>query len=345
VADTKHSKPSKKNDVEDLCVAYILYFDEARGHVPLMIYPDDKYKNDKKYMRPIKYHSIWFFDIEEQAALDHIDLEYKGYTFFGKKFLTKSQRKKRRAGLVEETPETIVIIISLPNDINIFGDDLIRILTKVIRENFEDKLFEMIEADIAKDEVIKTPQIKKKIEKGEELTKKLWELIGKTIDDYFSDVVKQTDTASIKQQKAISYLALKGIDFSHITGVLSKDTFSKIKLFDPNSTANNELALRIPLSITNITIMEDSKELEILVRNNLDEELIDLTVKITHVKEFFEKEIMNQVIDLWFPKEELLFISPILPHVDEYLLFIINAKNERIFSKKIDLNLLRQKEE
>ena len=51
--------------------------------------------------------------LNESDALDHIDLEFKGYTFFGKKFLTQSKREKRRSGLKEETPETIVIIASL----------------------------------------------------------------------------------------------------------------------------------------------------------------------------------------------------------------------------------------
>ena len=54
------------------------FFDEERVHVPLLIYPHDKHKDDKKYMRPIKYHSIWFLPVDEQEALDHIDLEYKG---------------------------------------------------------------------------------------------------------------------------------------------------------------------------------------------------------------------------------------------------------------------------
>ncbi|MBA7605491.1 hypothetical protein ES703_12624 [subsurface metagenome] len=80
-------------------------------------------------MRPINYHPIWFLETEE---LDHIDLEYKGYAFFGKKFSAKSKRKKRRAGLEEETPETIVVVVSLPIELEIFGDDLIRKLTDEI---------------------------------------------------------------------------------------------------------------------------------------------------------------------------------------------------------------------
>ena len=120
--------------LEELCYVYILYFDEERGHMPLLMYPDDELRKDKEFMRPIKYHPVWFLEIEESEALDHIDLEFKGYTFFGKKFLAKSEREKRRAGLDETTPETIVIIISVPNDLNIFGDELLKQLIQIIEE-------------------------------------------------------------------------------------------------------------------------------------------------------------------------------------------------------------------
>ena len=115
---------SVKNPFEELAVVYVLYFDEAQGHMPLLIYPVEKYKNDKAFMRPIKYHPIWFLSLDESDALDHIDLEFKGYTFFGKKFLTKSNREKRRAGLEEETPETIVIIVSYQIKLNFLGTNL-----------------------------------------------------------------------------------------------------------------------------------------------------------------------------------------------------------------------------
>ena len=114
MADLFDNSSSEETPFIELCVIYILYFDEARGHVPLLIYPNDKYKENKKYMRPINFHPVWFLPVDDEKGLDHIDLEYKGFTFFGKKFLTKSKRIKRRAGLKEETPETIVIIASLP---------------------------------------------------------------------------------------------------------------------------------------------------------------------------------------------------------------------------------------
>ncbi|TFG01524.1 MAG: hypothetical protein EU540_03510 [Promethearchaeota archaeon] len=346
MVDLFNSKSLEKALKEEICVVYILYFDEAKGHVPLLIFPFEegsKLKDNKRFMRPIKYHPVWFLSIEEQEPLDHIDLEFKGYTFFGKKFLTKSKRKKRRAGLKEESPEIIVVIASVSNDIAIFGDELIHLITEEIKEKFDDKLFKIIECEIAKDEIIKTPEIKKIINEGMKIKKDLNNMIDKITENYFHNTIKQKDTDLMNQQKALSYLALKGIDVSAIGDIKKTDFFlNNIKLFDPSTKAANELALKTPFIITNVSIIEDSQELEITVQNNTGKEIKDVIINITHLKEFFEKEIMEQDIDLWFPEEELLFISPIIPNINDYLFFITKKENkEKIFKKLINLKSLK----
>ncbi|MBY9016214.1 MAG: hypothetical protein KGD68_11020 [Candidatus Lokiarchaeota archaeon] len=333
---------TEKNPFEELAVVYVLYFDEAQGHMPLLIYPVEKYKNDKTFMRPIKYHPIWFLSLNESDALDHIDLEFKGYTFFGKKFLTKSNREKRRSGLKVETPETIVIVVSLPNKIELFGDELIRILTQEVKDKYKDKLFEIIDSEILKEELIKSPKSKERIENGQAIKKQLRASIEKTTRTFFSDVIKNSDATSIRMQKAIAYLAFKGIDVSHINTKEYKGSFSNIQLFDPNKSGEVNFADKKPFILLKINIIDDSQEMEILVQNNSLEEVKGIIVKINHLKEYFEKEIMIETIDKWFPQEELVFISPIIPHIDEYIFFIIDeVSNEKLLSKRIDLSLLK----
>ncbi|MHA1195989.1 MAG: hypothetical protein ACTSRH_03220 [Promethearchaeota archaeon] len=335
------SSKGKRYPCEGLADVYVMYFDEERGHIPLLIYPTEKLKDDKNFMRPIKYHPIWFLSVNEQEALDHIDLEFKGYIFFGKKFLTLSRRKKRRAGLNEETPENIVIIVCLPEDLEIFGDDLIQILTKEIKEQFSDKLYRLIEYEILKEELIKTPKIQEILEEGKYIKEELFDLIANICQKYFNSVIKETDTKSIKRQKALSFLALKGYDVSYLVGGDNSIDFSSIKIFDPLKKSEEPLSLKEPFEILNIEVLDDSRELEILVKNNTKEEKKNTIVKITHVQEFFEKEILNQKIDVWFPEEELLFYCPIIAHIHEYLFFIIEGEsNTKILSKKIDLNLI-----
>jgi len=334
----------EKNPHEDLCVVYVLYFDEKKGQVPLLMYPDDRLRSDKRYMRPIYFHPVWFLETEE---LDHIDLEYKGYTFFGKKFHTKSKRPKRRAGLEEETPETIIIIVSLPVEIDIFGDELIKELTEELRYKFEDQLSEVIESEIASDTVIKTPKIQERISKGTKTRVFMRELIDKTIKDYFSKAIeKRSETPSLKAQKAISYFSLKGFEFSPLSSLKGERGFLDVELFDPTKQVSEELVAQPPLSITNLNLIENSQEIEITVQNNTDEELKNITIIITHVKEFFEKEVMSQEVDFWFSQEELLFISPIVPHIDEYLFCIKrgdgSGNGQKILTQRIDLKLINK---
>ena len=330
----------EKNPNEELCVVYVLYFDEKKGQLPLLMYPDDRLRNDKRYMRPINYHPVWFLETEE---LDHIDLEYKGYTFFGKKIRTKSKRQKRRAGLEEETPETIVIIVSLPSELDIFGDELVKRLTDELRDQFEDKLYEVIESEIASDTVIKTPKIQERISQGTKIKVFMRELIDKTVKDYFSKAIeKRSESPSLKTQKAISYFSLKGFEFSPLNTLKGENDFLNVEFFDSSKKAAEEIAPRPQLSITHLNFIENSQEIEITVQNNTDKELKNISITITHVKEYFEKEIMNQEVEFWFPKEELLFVSPIVPHIDEYLVSIKmeddNGNIQKIFTQRVDLN-------
>ncbi|MFX1312559.1 MAG: hypothetical protein ACFFHD_08110 [Promethearchaeota archaeon] len=344
MADVFNNISVEKNPKEDLCVVYVLYFDEKKGQIPLLMYPDDTRRSNKKYMRPVHYHPVWFLETDE---LDHIDLEYKGYTFFGKKFLAKSNREKRRAGLKEETPETIVLIVSLPNEIDIFGDDLIRILTNKMRAKFEDQLSEVIESEIASENVIKTPKIQELINEGKKIKLFLRELIDSTIKEYFSKVLeKKSEAPSLKAQKAISYFSLRRYDFSPLSNLKGENTFSNIDLFDPKKQVAVDFSAKNPLSVKKIYFIENSQEIELIVQNNKDEELNNLSVMLTHVKEFFEKEVMTQHVDIWFPHEELLFISPIVPHIDEYLFSIRqldeSGNGEKILTQRIDLKLIER---
>jgi hypothetical protein len=341
VAEIFNNDTLEKNPNEYLCVVYVLYFDEKKGQIPLLMYPDDRFRNNKQYMRPIHYHPVWFLETED---LDHIDLEYKGYTFFGKKFLTKSDRQKRRAGLEDQTPETIVLIVSLPIELEIFGDDLIRKLTEQIRNKFEDQFYEVIESEIARDTIIKTPKIQAIINEGTKTKVFIRELIDKVVIEYFSNVIqKKSDSPSLKTQRAISYFSLKGFDISPLSTLKQEDGFSSIEIFDPNK---KETTVGVPISVTKINLIENSQEIEITIKNNTNEELKNIFITITHVKEFFEKEVMNQEVDFWFSQEELVFVSPIIPHIEEYLVSIEkqngNKNRQKILNKRIDINLINK---
>ena len=55
---------------------------------------------------------------------------------------------------------------------------------------------------------------------------------------------------------------------------------------------------------------------------------------------------MSQEVDFWFPQEELLFVSPIVPHIDEYFVSIKKrdreGNNQKILSHRIDIKLINK---
>ncbi|MFX1395025.1 MAG: hypothetical protein ACFFAH_15840, partial [Promethearchaeota archaeon] len=135
-----------------------------------------------------------------------------------------------------------------------------------------------------------------------------------------------------------SYLSLKGFDFSSKSNGEECEVSSDIRLFDTKMNSKKDFILKNTLIISNIKINEISNELEIIVQNNTEKEISNVFVRIIQLKEFFESEIMNHTIDKWYPNEELLFISPILPNVNEYILFI-KDNNEHLLFKKINIDI------
>ena len=160
-------------------------------------------------------------------------------------------------------------------------------------------------------------------------------IISKIENTPISELADENGIVSLSKENATGILTIYTKDY--------QDSFSSIQLFDPSSISEPRYVKRGVFSINKVEITEDSEEIEILVRNNNENEMNNLNIKITHIKEYFEQEVMNQHIDIWFPKEELIFISPIIPLINEYLFFIVEEKSQkRLFSQKIDLNVIKK---
>ncbi|TFG12773.1 MAG: hypothetical protein EU535_05820 [Promethearchaeota archaeon] len=328
-----------------LCEIYLLFYDEIRGHVPLLVYPDESVKDDEEKMRPVNYHSIWFLNKKEDAEYMNIDLEYGDKTYFATKLYLSSKRKKRRAGLSDDSPEVIVIMVALPIDMNIFGDDLLSKMTTNIVTNFKDSLCQIISSEIEKSELtnlnLASPQIKKIIQEGDIVKEKIRNDIKNTCMDYFSSVIKQKDSNSIKKQKAISYLSLKGIDINYVISNNENINFSDMKLFDQSKKPDQIFEIKTPFEISSVCIIKETSELEIMVKNNKEIELNNLLVKIAHIKDYFERQILDHSIECWYPNEDILFTLPLLPEKNEYLFLTIeNSHKTKYLSKKIELEHL-----
>ncbi|HUW90416.1 MAG TPA: hypothetical protein VMV43_07810 [Candidatus Nanopelagicaceae bacterium] len=328
----------------ELCETLLFYFDETLGHVPLLICPENALDDDSGKLHLIRYHPIWFLELKDETTINRIDLEYCNQMYFAKKIIIESKRVKRRAGSFPQLGEIIVLILVLPTDLDVFGGDLLNVLTKKLIDKFENTLYYVIESEIAKLEIIKTEKLINKIKKGDQIKEEIKAIINLTCEEYFSSVIKQTDATTFKLQKAISYLTFKGIDIDHIVINNQNISFSKIRLFDYNRVVQQKLGIKDQFKITSIYIINNFQEIEVLVKNNSKKEFNDLIVRITYTLEFFEKEVLNEKVEKCIPEEELLFITPVIKNTNNYLFSIIEEhSNITIFSNKIDLELIKNR--
>ena len=117
--------------LSEFCQIYILYFDEVKGLIPILIFSNEFIKKNEKQIRPIKFYPIWFLDSENERDFEQINLVYNGKVYFAKKFKTLLKRKPR---IKDENFDKAVIIIVLPKEFDIYGYDLLNIITKTVKK-------------------------------------------------------------------------------------------------------------------------------------------------------------------------------------------------------------------
>jgi hypothetical protein len=324
----------------ELCEIYLLYFDEVIGHVFLLTCPENIISLDPTKKNIILHHPIWFLDLKDDTAINRIDLEYNEIMYFAKKFLVNSGRIKKRAGSIEDQHETIILIITLSADLDIFGGELLNLLTYNLTNEFRNNFVELIESEIAKLEIIKTTIILQKIERGEQIKEKIKYIINSVCEKYFSSIIKQTDAISIKLQKAISYLIFRGIDIDHIVRQSHNKEFSNIRLFDYDKVKKRDIETKEKFKLISITPINDYQEFEILIKNVYYKPLNNLRANVTYIQDFFEKEILNERIEKSFPDEEVLFVVPIPEKINEFLFSIMNdVTKKKLYSRKLKIDM------
>ena len=308
--------------------------------MPLLITPDESVRENADIMRLVKIHSIWFLDISDQASPDRIDLEYQGKMYFAKKFIVPSRREKRRTGSEGELYETIVLILSLPIDMDIFGGELLKKISERIIKHFKLKLSFLIEAELAKINVIKTYKLTESINIGEAIKNRIKALIKNTCCHYFQSVIKKTDATTFKLQKAISYLSLKGVPINYIASENEGFDFSNIKIFESKACVDELYRFQKNFSIIRTNLDLRTQELEILLKNQSQNIYHHVEIRVIAIQDFFESEILHEEIDEWFSEEELIIILPEINISREYLLSILNGDSKNtLFKQKINISI------
>ncbi|MFX1497180.1 MAG: hypothetical protein ACFFBH_06620 [Promethearchaeota archaeon] len=336
--DFNLNKPKDAVEPEQLCEIFLLYFDEEYGPMPLLITPDESLKDDVDVMRLIRIHSIWFLDISDQTSPDRMDLEYQKKIYFAKKFLVPSKREKRRSGSEGESFETLVLILALPVDMDIFGGALLKRMAERITKHFSFKISHLIDSEIAKMKAIKIHTTIPLLQIGDAIKKRIKVLIKNTCVQYFDSVIKKTDSTTFKLQKAISYLSLKGVPINYIVSEKGNLGFSNVKLFESKVLVNDKYKFEKNFKIISTDIDSDTQEVEILIKNLSINEFSNLYVKVISIQEFFESEVLREKIEKWLPEEELIIILPYVLTNFEYFFYIFDShSNQTLFKQKLQL--------
>jgi len=175
--------------LSEFCQVYILHFDEVKGLIPILIFSNEFIKKNEKQILPIKFHPIWFLDSENERDFEQIKLVYNGKVYFAKKFKTFLKKKKRKHRIKDEKFDNVVIIIVLLKEFNIYGSDLLNIITKTIKKNFGPSLNQIIESEILKENLIKSPRIIEIIKRGEIIKEKIKNHLEKIWENYFDSII------------------------------------------------------------------------------------------------------------------------------------------------------------
>ncbi|MHA1312235.1 MAG: CBS domain-containing protein [Candidatus Helarchaeota archaeon] len=317
--DSNYDIPLKtKNPIYNV---FLCYFDEARGHLPLYTYPEHL-KCDENIIKIIKIHSIWFLDTNLKDDLQHVDLEYHNRLYLALKFLGKSWREKSRAGLEKETPETYVLILSVPKQFSFLGSELIMNLYSKIQK-YKDELYILIKKEHASYKVIKSEKDLTIIKEGkvieEELNKCCKSLLPEIPEDL--NKIESITSAETRKNQKLAYLFLKE---------LSQTPPSEPRKFEI-SVGNNldkkrddrNLFIK-PIIIKSIETIEGNQKLQIILKNQT-KNLRNIRIQISRIEEFFETSSWETTIDIWFANEELIFKYPITDINEKFQLNVENS--------------------
>ncbi|TFG05387.1 MAG: hypothetical protein EU536_02130 [Promethearchaeota archaeon] len=326
-------KPSKDESIKGLYEIFLAYFNEELGHLPLFTYPAHL-KENKDECRIISIHSVWWidFDTETQQDLEHVDLEYSGRNYLATKFKAKSFREKARSGLKTETPETFVLITSVPINLTPFGTNMLRMIFDQVQA-IKDDLYILIEKEVAMLKPLKMPKDREIIKKGEEIENQLLEICEESIPDITPDVLNTLVNVDNVDQENLAYLLLDDLHFIE-PATREFDASQSTPTLKKPLPAENEV-FKKKIAISDISLMDNDQKLKITVKNISGRNLTNIHIRITHIQEFFEAASWDTNIDEWFADEELVFQYPriIAENNDEYMLRIEDQTGKLLVKK------------
>ncbi|HMF31613.1 MAG TPA: hypothetical protein VKK79_09375 [Candidatus Lokiarchaeia archaeon] len=324
----KSPKFPEKGTLASFTQVILCYFDEVRGHQPLASFPDKDLIYDEVAVKPLFIHSVWFLSVEEQEEFDHIDLEYSGRTFLAKKFRAPSDRKKERAGCEEDDFETIVLFVSVPDELSVIGSDVLKNLYDAIRQSLLEDLHKLVKGDICRTKPIKTPQIRESLVEAEEVKERFYKVCEWNLAHMSANMIRKISD-SVTKQKALSYLML-------VNGENHGANAADSSLFDISEGTTSTIGPLI--GVSSINFCAEKECIEVILVNNLEADIESAKILVSNVQGFFEKSFFEQDVEFWFSHEEIMLKFPLLQDVRDYIIIVEEKGGRKLLNKKIDVS-------
>jgi len=306
---------------------FLCYFDEMRGHIPLVSYPDKNILFDEAATKPIFVHSVWFLSVEEQEDFDHIDLDYSDRTYLAKKFRVPTTRKKERAGSEKDDTETMVLIISVPSDLSVIGSHVLAKVYGAIQDTLTADLYKIVKGDIARAKPIKTIQLQQVIKEADVVIDKFYKLCEWILAPSTTSILNKLSD-SVTKQKALAYLML--VNGTSATG---KNAGSG-GLFQHTTTAVPSMLP--PITVSSINFCRDKECIEVILENHMDEDIVGAKIMVSNVQGFFEKHFFEHDVEYWFSHEEIMLKFPFIKNMREYII-TVDVDGKKYLNKRLDI--------
>ncbi len=320
----------KEESMEDFIV-FLFFFDEAKGHLPLVTYPKEIKENPKE-LQTIKIHPIWWLPDEEDENIEPAVFEFGNRGYIAKKFQAFSKREKHRSGMDASTLETFVLAIGAPRDFIFLGIELLGLLYSRILSVIGEKLYILCERELVLRKPFKKPADKEKIDQGNQIANEIVRICRETLPKLSVRRVKERKDVQTRLQQKMAQLFLEDTRTAPPQEVRSFAMGAKPEKTTAPSTRKDLFKI--------ISSESNFEELKFFVnlqnKHHTFDYLEDITVTISKVKGFFEIDSFETIIPSWKKEEVIRLEVPLDLDPDYEILIRISDENQsKLFLKKL----------
>ncbi|MFX1282711.1 MAG: hypothetical protein ACFFB5_03615 [Promethearchaeota archaeon] len=309
MSNRDHFLTTNDQSITDDSYGFFLYFfDEVQGHIPLFTYPPGLLYN-KEEKKIISIHSIWWHQDKflESEKFISIDLELRGIIYCATLILCQTRRAKRRSGMDSEKwqAERFVLIVKAPSTVSFVAQEILHELKTRIKDSIGENLCFLVENHLKMEEESEIRDFLKK--KAKDIEYQLRNLCISLIPK-----IPITELDKVLERRSQEEIAGLESDIQESPIQLHQNK-PKLRFSIPMgknheiNKARPEVTLALePERVEIVDIKHfDNRLVQVTVRNNSSDVIINPLLKIYESQGFFGKDILVSKIEKWAPKKDV----------------------------------------